>query len=149
VREDLEWIRRLDALLEVLRRVMVVTAVLLVAAMLLVVGNAVRLEIAGRRDEIIVSKLIGATDAFIRRPFVYRGLWIGLAGGAVALTLVALLLAGLGGATRQLSQLYGADFALQGPSLAAVGGILLGAGLLGAASAWLAATWHLRRVEPN
>jgi cell division transport system permease protein len=149
VREDYEWVRRLQAAVDLAGRLTLVAALLLTGAMLLVVGNAIRLEIAGRREEIVVTKLIGATDGFVRRPFVYMGLWYGAAGGLTALALVALLLLALASPVDRLATLYDTHFALSGLSLRDAAAVLAGGAVLGALSAWLAAVHHLRRVEPN
>jgi cell division transport system permease protein len=149
VREDLEWIRRLQAAVALLRTVTLIAGIALCAAVILVVGNAVRLEIAGRSEEIVVTKLIGATDGFVRRPFVYMGFWYGAAGGGLALLLIGLLQVLLSVPIRHLADAYDADFVLSGLTATQGAAALGAAALLGAVSAWIVAAFHLHRVEPN
>jgi cell division transport system permease protein len=93
VQLDTEWVKRLHAMLDVLRRVVWLTGGLLGAGVVLIVGNTIRLDILNRRTEIEVMKLVGATDGFARRPFLYSGIWYGLGGGLMALILVAIAVA--------------------------------------------------------
>ena len=146
---DMEWIKRLYALMEIGRRGVLVLAALLAMAVLLIVGNTIRLAIQNRRDEIEVQKLIGATDAFIRRPFLYSGVWHGVLGSLIAWMLVAISLWLLNGPVHRLSMLYDSNFELGslgfGPSV-----LLLTAGmLLGLLGAWAAVGKHLREIEPG
>src|SRR5580700_2776459 len=89
VQIDSEWVERLTAMLTILRRIIWLTAALLGVGVVLVVGNTIRLDILNRRGEIEVMKLVGATDGFARRPFLYSGVWYGLGGGLLAVLLVA------------------------------------------------------------
>jgi len=88
---DMLWAKRLFAMVEIVRRGTLILAILLSLAVLLIVGNTIRLSIQNRRDEIEINKLVGATDAFIRRPFLYTGFWYGLLGGLIAWLLVSYL----------------------------------------------------------
>jgi cell division transport system permease protein len=149
VQVDTEWVRRLGAILELLRRALAVVAALLGLGVLAVVGNTIRLEINGRRAEIEVIKLVGGSNAFVRRPFLYEGLWYGLFGGLLALAVVAGATAALASPVAELATLYGGGFGLAGLGLREAG-ILLGCGaLLGWAGAWVAASRHLSRIEPR
>ncbi len=149
VRLDTDWVARLNALLDLARRGIWLAAGLLVGAVIVIVGNTIRLDIENQRAEIEVAKLLGATDAFVRRPFLYAGFWYGLVGGLFALAVVAAALAVLGGPVAQLSALYGGSFSLLGldgsSGLAVVGGGLL-AGLGGA---WVAVARHLAAIQPK
>ncbi len=146
---DMQWVKRLYALMAMVQRGVLVLASLLGLAVLLVVGNTIRLAIQSRRDEIVITKLIGATDAFIRRPFLYSGAWYGLGGGILALLLVQLSLAILGQPVHNLALLYDSSFALYGPDVATTA-VLLGSGaLLGLSGSWLAVGRHLKDIEPN
>lgn len=146
---DTQWLRRLHALLDMTRRGVAALAVLLAVAVLLIVGNTIRLDIQNRRDEIEVSKLVGATDAFIRRPFLYGGMWYGLAGGLLAWLTVGATLWALDAPARRLASLYESGFALQGLGLADTA-LLLAAGVaLGLAGSWTAVARHLRDIEPT
>jgi cell division transport system permease protein len=118
-------------------------------AILLTIGNTNRLEIQSRYQEIIVTKLIGATDGFIRRPFLYLGFWYGLGGGLLSLLLVEAGLIMLSGPVSRLAGLYGSGFRPEGPGLAGVLTLVLGGALLGWLGAWASATRHMRRIEPG
>lgn len=146
---DMQWVQRLQALLEMTRRGVVLVAILLGLGVLLVVGNTIRLDILNRRREIEVAKLVGATNGFIRRPFLYGGLWLGLFGGLLALFIVGLALVLLNGPVQQLAALYGSDFRLQGPGFSGALGLLGTAVALGLGGSWIAVGRHLREVEPQ
>ncbi len=146
---DLRWVKRLYAITEIVRRGVLVIASLLALAVLLIVGNTIRLEIQSRRDEIEVTKLVGATDAFIQRPFLYSGLWYGLGGGAIAWLLVSLSLAAVAGPVQQLALLYGSSFDLASVDPLTLGTLLGGSALLGLAGSWLAVGRHLSDIEPT
>ncbi|MEK7322503.1 MAG: permease-like cell division protein FtsX [Pseudomonadota bacterium] len=145
---DLAWLERLHAMVGLAVRGVWLLAGVLAVGVLLVVGNTIRLGIQNRREEIVVIKLLGATDGFIRRPFVYGGMWYGLFGGVIALLVVNGLLLSLAGPAQQLAALYHSGFRLELlGGLACV--IVLGAGAaLGWLGAWLAVSRHLRDVEP-
>lgn len=146
---DMDWVRRLNAIIEVGKRGVLVLAGLLALAILLVVGNTIRLTIFNRRQEIVVTKLIGGTNAFIRRPFLYAGFWYGLMGAVIAWLLVGSLLGLLSGPVSRLSLLYNSGFSLGGLDLATTAG-LLGLGVvLGLAGSWLAVGKHLQSIEPT
>lgn len=146
---DLEWVRRFHAITEIVRRGVLVIAALLGLAVLLIVGNTIRLEIQNRRDEIEITKLIGGTNAFIRRPFLYGGIWYGLFGGVIAWLLVSISLWLLDGPIERLAGLYHSDFDLSAidiPTLI----LLLGAStLLGLLGSWTAVGRHLSEIEPS
>lgn len=146
---DMQWVKRLFALMEIGKRGVWVLASLLALAVLLVVGNTIRLAIQNRRDEIIIIKLIGGTDAFIRRPFLYTGFWYGLLGGAIAYALVEISIWMLKSPVKNLAGLYSSTFSLESLDLVTVA-ILLGFGtLLGLFGSWLAVGRHLRAIEPT
>jgi cell division transport system permease protein len=149
VQIDTEWVKRLQAMLDILRRVVLLTGSLLGAGVVLIVGNTIRLDILNRRAEIEVMKLVGASDGFARRPFLYSGIWYGLGGGLLALILVGIAGAVLARPVESLAKLYGSQFHLQG--LRFVSGIavlVLAVGLAWLGS-WLAATRHIRGIEPT
>lgn len=127
---DLEWLQRLAALRNLLGRISLVASTVLGLAVLFIVGNTIRLSIENRKTEIEVIKLVGGTDSFVARPFLYTGLFLGLAGGLLACVLVSLMLASVSGALQTLLELYGSEFQLQSFHFStALGTILLGAGL--------------------
>ena len=146
---DMAWVQRLNALMHLSQRLVLVLAAILALGVLLVIGNTIRLAIENRRDEIVVVKLVGGSDAFVRRPFLYTGLWYGLGGAMLAWLTVSLALWGLRSPLSALSLLYQSGFQLQG--LGPMGGLqllLLGA-LLGLSGAWLAVARHLRKIQPG
>lgn len=149
VQSDLDWVRRLNALLELGKRTVWVFAGLLGAGVVLVTGNTIRLAIFNRRAEIEITKLIGGTDGFIRRPFLYWGVLQGLSGGLVAVLLLMAVNLGLGGPVRTLAGLYGSALALATPGVLGSLGLLLLGGALGFAGAALAVGRHLREIEPT
>jgi cell division transport system permease protein len=149
VQLDTQWVARLRAMLALATRVVDLATGLLALAVAIVVGNTIRLEINNRSAEIEVTKLVGGTDAFVRRPFLYLGLCYGLAGAMLAELLIFGTLAVLGPPVRNLAALYGSRFALAGPSFRESVLLLAGGAFLGWAGAGLAAARHLRAVEPR
>ncbi len=146
---DMEWVKRLHSIIGIIQRGILIMAGLLSLAVLLIVGNTIRLDIENRRDEIVITKLIGASDGFIRRPFLYTGFWYGLGGAGIALLLVNLSLALLQRPVLHLAGLYGSQFRLGFTDLHTVL-LLLAAGiLLGLLGALLAVGRHLRSIEPG
>ncbi len=146
---DLEWLERLHGLLGLADRVVAVLGGLLAAAVLFVIGNTIRLAIQNRRDEIEVTKLIGGSDAFVRRPFLYSGFWYGLLGALMAWGLVNLLLALLDDPVQHLATLYGSEFRVGLVDIYTTLLLLAGGPLLGWLGAWLAAGRHIRAIEPR
>jgi cell division transport system permease protein len=149
VQIDTEWVKRLHAMLDLLRRVVLLTGGLLGVGIVLIVSNTIRLDILNRRAEIEVMKLVGASDGFARRPFLYSGIWYGLGGGLLALTLVAIASTVLARPVAQLAFLYGSDFRLEGLKLVVGLGVLSLAVALSWLGSWLAATRHIRAIEPT
>lgn len=149
VQLDTEWVKRLVALLDLLRSVVRLTGGLLCIGVLLIVGNTIRLEILNRRAEIEVMKLVGATNRFARRPFLWTGIWYGLGGGLLAVGIVELGAAALAGPVARLASLYGSAFRLAGLDWQTAGGAVLAAALLGWLGSWVAATRHIRAINPS
>jgi len=146
---DTAWARKLDALLGFVRLGVLILAGLLSIALVAITFNTIRLQILTQREEIEISKLIGATDGFIRRPFLYFGFVQGLAAGAAAWLIIAASLALLNAKLVGLAQLYGSSFTLHyltaGDSLS----LLLFAAYLGWLGAWLSVSQHLWQIEPE
>jgi cell division transport system permease protein len=149
VQIDTEWVKRLHAMLDILRRVVLLTAGILGAGVVLIVGNTIRLDILNRRQEIEVMKLVGASDGFARRPFLYSGIWYGLGGGLIALILVAVAAVILARPVDTLAKLYGSQFRLRGLGFTTAAGVLALAVALAWLGSWLAATRHIRGIEPT
>ena len=146
---DMQWIKRLYAIMAIVRQGVIILAALLGLAVLLVVGNTIRLAIQSRRAEIVVIKLIGGTDAFIRRPFLYSGIWYGLLGGLIAVILITAALLIISGPVQQLAGLYQSQFELSYLGLGSILNLLLASTLLGLLGSWLAVGKHLREIEPT
>jgi cell division transport system permease protein len=149
VQIDTEWVKRLHAMLDLLRRVVLLTGFLLGVGIVLIVSNTIRLDILNRRAEIEVMKLVGASDGFARRPFLYGGVWYGLGGGLFALILVAIASVVLARPVAKLAFLYGSDFRMEGLKLTMGFGVLMTAAVLSWIGSWLAATRHIRAIEPT
>jgi cell division transport system permease protein len=149
VQLDTEWVTRFNAILDVVRTIVLLAAVLFAVGILVIVGNTIRLDIENRRDEIEVTKLVGGSDAFVRRPFLYNGTWYGLGGGFIAWLIVVVVLLILAEPVRRIAGLYGSSFSLQGlgweGSVALIGGGIL----LGWLGSFIAATRELRTIEPK
>lgn len=145
---DLQWVQRLAAILEIAERGILVISVLFALAVLLVVGNTIRLEIQNRRDEIVVTKLIGATNAFVRRPFLYSGFWYGLLGAGIAWSMVQIGFALITGPAEHLAGLYQSSFTLQTLPGELFLALLAGGAGLGLLGSWLAVGRHLDAIEP-
>ncbi|MGO2132198.1 MAG: permease-like cell division protein FtsX [Halomonas sp.] len=149
VRLDLAWLDRLRKLAELGRRATLGLGVLFGLGVLLVVGNTIRLAVASRRKEIEVVTLIGATHAFVRRPFLYSGAWYGLGGGILALALLALGGDWLAIPISDLAASYGASYALPGLGLVGSATLLGCSIILGWLGAWLAVSQHLANIRPR
>jgi len=146
---DMQWVKRLYTIMEIGQRGVFTIAGLLALAVLLTVGNTIRLDIQGRRDEIVIVKLIGATNAFIRRPFLYTGFWYGILGAIMSWIMIEASLGFLSGPVQHLAVLYNSSFTLSTliwqDTL-----ILLGSGLsLGLIGSWIAVNKHLHEIEPS
>src|SRR5690606_28995191 len=146
---DMDWVKRLYSLMTLVERLAWALGIMLAAAVLLVVGNTIRLNIENRREEIVVIKLVGGTDAFVRRPFLYTGLWYGLGGGILAWILVFFWILWLSGPVEELARLYFMEFDLEGLGLEATLTLLFGGMALGWVGAWLAVRRHLSAIEPE
>ncbi len=149
VQLDTEWVSRFNAILDVIRRGVFLAAVLFALGILVIIGNTIRLDIENRRGEIEVTKLVGGSDAFVRRPFLYNGVWYGLAGGLIAGLIVAIVVAVLSAPVQRIAGLYGSKFELQGVGFIGWVALLLGGALLGWIGSFIVATRELREIEPK
>ncbi|MGH8444028.1 MAG: permease-like cell division protein FtsX [Solimonas sp.] len=146
---DQKWLERLYALLDIAQRSVGIIAILLGVAVMVIIGNTIRLDIEARRDEIEVMKLIGAPDSFIRRPFLYAGFWHGLLGGILAWVLVASGVQALAGPAQQLAAAYGSEFRLAGLPIADGLALLASGVVLGWAGAFVTVGRRLALIEPR
>lgn len=149
VQVDTEWVQRFHAILDIVRQAIVIGASLLGVAITVIIGNTIRLDIQNRREEIEVTKLIGASNAFVRRPFLWSGFWYGLFGGLLALGLVQYGLFLLEQPAARLAGLY--QSSVRATTLTLSESLyILGVGvLLGLVGSWFAAARHMRRIEPR
>ncbi|MBI1175391.1 MAG: FtsX-like permease family protein [Sideroxydans sp.] len=149
VQLDSAWARKLEALLGFVRLAVLILASLLSIALVAITFNTIRLQILTKRDEIEVSKLIGATHAFIRRPFLYFGLLQGLLAGAAAWLIISLSLYLLNRSLAGLAELYASNFTLHHLSAGDSLSLLLFSAYLGWLGAWLSVSQHLWQIEPK
>jgi cell division transport system permease protein len=149
VQLDSDWVNRVNAILGVLRAVLWVGASLLAAAVVAVVGNTIRLEIQNRRAEIEVTKLVGGTNAFVRRPFLYTGVLYGLMAGVLSWLIVTAAIFSLRAPVRELARAYGSEFLLENLGLEEFRWLVASGVVLGWLGALLATARHLARIEPR
>lgn len=146
---DMQWVKRLHSFLQIANRSIWVISCMLGIAVLLIVGNTIRLDIQNRREEIVVSKLIGASDAFIKRPFLYTGFWYGIIGGVLAWVATLISLWVMDTPTHELAMLYFSDFHLSGLSISDTSLLIIISCLLGLTGSWITVSRHLKKIEPN
>lgn len=144
---DRKWLERLARLLELGQAAVTILALLFALAVVVVVANTIRLDVAARAGEIEVLTLVGAWPAFVRQPFLYSGFWYGLLGGIVAMVLVNLGLEYLDGPLGRLLASYGTDLQLLGLGVFQTLMLLILGGLLGLLGAWIAVQKHLRQLR--
>lgn len=146
---DTEWLERLYTILEIAQRSVAIITILFAVAVLLIIGNTIRLDIQSRYQEIIVTKLIGATNAFIRRPFLYGGIWYGLFGGVCSWIIVEVGYLAISGPLNRLNLLYQTELVFATFSMHDFIILLLSSTLLGLAGSWIAVARHLSQIEPK
>jgi len=149
IRLDLDWIDRFNAILNVSGRIAILVSALLAIALIFIIGNTIKLLIMNRRHEIEITKLVGGTDTFVRRPFLYNGSLFGFFGSLIALGLLLLAAKLVNPAMTQLADSYQTSnliYTLNTTEIAII--IAIGTGL-----GWLAARWsvaqHLRHIQPR
>ncbi|UTV27838.1 permease-like cell division protein FtsX [Photobacterium atrarenae] len=148
VRLDSDWLQRLAAIKSLAITLAALISGLMLFSVFLIVGNTLRLQVLNQKDEIQVMKLVGATDSFILRPYLYTGAWYGLLGGIAAWVLAAIITILLDGAVAQLATLYDSGFRLVGLSWDETLILLMTAAFLGLLAARLSAGRHLKEIEP-
>ncbi|NQY86828.1 MAG: cell division protein FtsX [Colwellia sp.] len=146
---DLEWLTRLEAMAQLIKNIVSGVALLLCISVILIVGNTIRLAILSQQDAIAIMKLVGATDSFIQRPFLYSGVWYGIFGGLLSWLAVSLLAQYLTGAINKLTDLYQSDFQLQGLAFSEALLLIAFAVLLGLIGSYISVRKHIRAIEPN
>ncbi|WP_137165734.1 permease-like cell division protein FtsX [Salinimonas lutimaris] len=146
---DIEWLERLYAVLNIARELVTLIGGLLFISVVLIIGNTIRLNILNKRDEILVMKLVGATDAFIHRPFLYTGFWYGLLGGLIAWFAVILILWWMDSSIQAFAAMYQKEFnitGLTGTALLTMLGLSVGLGLIGSL---ISVQRHVSEIEPQ
>jgi cell division transport system permease protein len=146
---DIEWLERLYAVIAIASDLVTFIGILLFFAVVLIIGNTIRLNILNKHDEIVVMKLVGATDAFIHRPFLYTGFWYGLLGGLMAWFAVIIILWWMDSSIETFAAMYQKDFnitGLTGTALLTMLGLSITLGLLGSL---ISVQRHVRQIEPK
>jgi cell division transport system permease protein len=146
---DIQWLHRLNAIVQLLQESVYTLGVLLLSAVVLIIGNTIRLSIMNKREEIEVMKLVGATEAFIQRPFLYTGVWYGFFGGFVAFLVLEVMLWWLGGAITRVAESYNNDFVLQGLTFGEFGYLMLIAISLGFCGSLFSVRRYVSQIEPE
>lgn len=146
---DIDWLTRLNAIVTMLEEAVITVAVLLMVSVVLIIGNTIRLSIISRREEIEVMKLVGATEGFIQRPFVYTGVWYGIMGGFVAFIVVSFVIWWMQSALGDISGLYMTDFEIEGLTFSEFGLLMLLASGLGFSGAFWSVHRHIKEIEPD
>jgi cell division transport system permease protein len=145
---DEDWMARLDSIRTLAITVAVILVVLMLSAVFLIVGNTLRFTVLAHKDEIQVMKMIGATDSFILRPYLYSGVWFGVLGAILAWILTAIITILLNGAVEDLAQLYDSHFRLIGLNVDESFALLMLGAFLGFVAARLSTRRHLKEIEP-
>jgi cell division transport system permease protein len=146
---DIEWLERLYSLIGIAKDLVTLLAVLLFFAVVLIIGNTIRLNILSKRDEIVVMKLVGATDAFIQRPFLYTGFWYGLLGGIMAWITVLIILLWIDYSMQDFMEKYQVSFNLTSMELSTLMLMLLVSVGLGITGSLLSVQRHVKDIEPR
>jgi len=149
VQVDFKWLQRLAGLLELGEALVSVLTIMFSMAVIVVVANTIRLDVASRAEEIHVLSLVGAGNGFIRQPFLYSGFWYGLLGALLSLALFNLSLYYLRQPLERLLEAYGNSFVVQNIGVAGVLMILLAGGVLGLVGAWIAVQRYLRQIREH
>lgn len=149
VQIDMAWLQRLHSLIEMGHKIVLALGITLGIGVLLVIGNTIRLAIESRRNEIIVVKLVGGTNAYVRRPFLYTGLLLGLFGALIASIMLFSCLMWISSSVENLASLYQSQYRLQGLGITGFLSLMLIGGVFGLGGAWIAVSRHLRDIEPR
>lgn len=144
---DAQWLQRLANILSFGQRFVYALSALLIVAVLLIVGNTIRMAVESRRDEVLVMKLVGATDSYIRRPFLYMGFWFGVLGGFFASLCILLLSWWVSAPAERLIELYHGGFHLQSFNADEIVLCLTISALVGVCGAWIAVNRHIAHIE--
>jgi len=147
VQMDMQWVKRLQSMLDLAQRGVVLLGFVLSFAVLFIMGNTIRLELEDRRDEVLIAKLVGATYAFIQRPFLYAGFWFGFFAGVSAWLIVALMMLGLEEPIEHLAVLYEGDFQVLFLNFTESLMLLFISSILGVTGSWMVLRYQLRQMK--
>jgi cell division transport system permease protein len=146
---DMQWVRKLQSMVQLARSGMLLLNGVLGFAVLFIMGNTIRLELEGRREEVLISKLVGATYAFIQRPYLYTGFWFGFFAGAVAWLMVTMMMLILKQPIENLSELYDKTYNMVFLGFFESLGLLFISAMLGVLGAWIVLHYQLRQMKPE
>ena len=146
---DMQWVKRLQSIMELARRGVTLLSIILGLAVLFITGNTIRLELHNRREEVIIAKLVGATDSFIQRPFLYTGFWLGLGSGVAAWIIVTIMMFFLQQPIVRLSNLYDGVFEVLYLGLGETLTLFLISSWLGVTGSWIVLKYQLRQLKPE
>ncbi|MGZ8164279.1 MAG: permease-like cell division protein FtsX [Methylobacter sp.] len=146
---DMQWVKRLQSFMDIARRGSMLLSLLLGVGVLFITGNTIRLELYNRREEVVIAKLVGATNAFIRRPFLYGGFWIGFFSGVAAWFIVTVMMLILMQSVEKLSELYEGAFHMLFLSFTETLAMLFISSLLGVLGSWIVLNYQLQQLKPE
>jgi cell division transport system permease protein len=146
---DMQWVKRLQSIMEVARCGVTILSLLLGAGVLFITANTIRLELHTRRDEVVIAKLVGATNSFIHRPFLYSGFWIGFFSGVTAWFIVTTIMLILKQPVEKLSGLYDDGFHVLFLGFTETLGLLFISSVLGVVGSWIVLHFQLRHTKPE
>jgi len=146
---DMQWVKRLQSIMEVARRGVTLLSLLLGAGVLFITANTIRLELHTRRDEVVIAKLVGATNSFIHRPFLYSGFWIGFFSGVTAWFIVTIIMLILKQPVENLSRLYDGNFHVLFLGFTETLALLLISSVLGVVGSWIVLYFQLQQLKPE
>lgn len=146
---DMQWVKRLQSIMEVVRCGVILLSLLLGAGVLFITANTIRLELYNRRDEVVIAKLVGATNGFILRPFLYSGFWIGFFSGVTAWFIVTVIMLILKQPVETLSRLYDGAFHVLFLGFTETLALLLISSVLGVVGSWIVLHFQLRQLKPE
>ena len=149
VKMDMQWVKRLKSIMEVARRGVILLSLLLGAGVLFITANTIRLELHNRRDEVVIAKLVGATNGFIHRPFLYSGFWIGFFSGVTAWFIVTIIMLILKQPVETLSKLYDDAFHVLFFGFTETLALLFISSVLGVVGSWIVLHFQLRQLKPE
>ncbi len=149
VQMDMQWVKRLQTIMQLTGRGVTLLNLLLSMAVIFITGNTIRLELQNRREEVLIAKLVGATDSFVQRPFIYTGFWLGFFAGLFAWLILTIMMLVLESPVENLSALYNGAFNLQFLNFSETFVLLAISSFLGVLGAWIVLHYQLRQIKPQ